>query len=75
MGIPIGIALRHQARSAASTARSMGVALVFVSMPTFWLGLIVLFLFANDIGQFHIFPGRQLLRGADRQTRSSGSPR
>src|SRR5450755_4780752 len=36
---------------------AMGAALVFVSMPVFWLGLLVLFLFATDIGKFHVFPG------------------
>ena len=35
----------------------MGTALVFVSTPVFWLGLIALFLFASDIGRFPIFPG------------------
>jgi peptide/nickel transport system permease protein len=28
-----------------------------VSMPVFWLGLVVLFLFASDIGRFHVLPG------------------
>ncbi len=36
---------------------AMGVALVFVSMPVFWFGLVLLFLFANDIGRFRVFPG------------------
>jgi peptide/nickel transport system permease protein len=36
---------------------SMGTALVLVSAPEFWLGLIFLFLFANDIGKFKILPG------------------
>jgi len=36
---------------------AMSVALAFVSMPVFWLGLIVLFLFASDIGKFPILPG------------------
>ena len=36
---------------------SMGGALVLVSAPEFWLGLILLFLFASDIGKFKIFPG------------------
>ena len=36
---------------------AMGIALVFVSMPVFWFGLVLLFLFANDIGRFKIFPG------------------
>ena len=56
MGIPVGIASAIRRGSFLDRA-SMSVALVFVSMPTFWLGLIVLFLFANDIGQFHLFPG------------------
>ncbi|HEV3283096.1 MAG TPA: ABC transporter permease [Solirubrobacteraceae bacterium] len=36
---------------------SMGGALVFVSAPEYWLGLIVLYLFAADIGVWKIFPG------------------
>jgi peptide/nickel transport system permease protein len=56
LGIPVGIASAIKRGSLLDRA-SMSVALVFVSMPVFWLGLIVLFLFAQDIGQFHIFPG------------------
>ena len=50
----------HLGRSGAARCldrTAMGIALVFVSMPVFWLGLVVLFLFADDIGQFHVFPG------------------
>ena len=36
---------------------AMSVALVFVSMPVFWFGLVLLFLFSNDIGRFHVFLG------------------
>ena len=36
---------------------AMTIALIGVSMPVFWLGLVVLFLFANDIGRFHVLPG------------------
>jgi peptide/nickel transport system permease protein len=36
---------------------SMGTALVLVSAPTFWLGLIALYLFAEDIGKWKILPG------------------
>ena len=36
---------------------AMTTALVFVSMPVFWLGLIVIFLFASDIGKFPLLPG------------------
>jgi peptide/nickel transport system permease protein len=35
----------------------MGTALVLVSAPEFWLGLIFLFLFASDIGKFKLLPG------------------
>lgn len=56
LGIPIGI-LSAVKRGGFLDRTAMGGALVFVSMPTFWLGLIVLFLFADDIGRWHIFPG------------------
>lgn len=36
---------------------SMGSALVLISAPEFWLGLIALLLFSSDIGKFKIFPG------------------
>ena len=35
----------------------MGLALLFISAPEYWLGLIVLYLFAADIGQIRVFPG------------------
>jgi peptide/nickel transport system permease protein len=35
----------------------MGGALVAISAPVYWLGLISLYLFADDIGRFKIFPG------------------
>jgi peptide/nickel transport system permease protein len=35
----------------------MGGALVAISAPVYWLGLVALYLFSNDIGQFHLFPG------------------
>jgi peptide/nickel transport system permease protein len=35
----------------------MGTALVLISAPEFWLGLITLYLFASDIGKFKILPG------------------
>jgi len=36
---------------------AMGGALVLISAPEFWLGLLVLLLFSNDIGKLKIFPG------------------
>jgi peptide/nickel transport system permease protein len=35
----------------------MGGALVLISAPVYWLGLVCLYLFSDDIGQFKIFPG------------------
>jgi peptide/nickel transport system permease protein len=36
---------------------AMGTALLFVSAPVYWLGLVALYLFADDVGRFPIFPG------------------
>jgi len=36
---------------------TMGGALVAISAPVYWLGLVMLYLFANDIGLVKIFPG------------------
>ena len=36
---------------------TMGGALVAISAPVYWLGLVSLFLFSNDIGKFKIFAG------------------
>jgi peptide/nickel transport system permease protein len=36
---------------------TMGGALVAISAPVYWLGLLALYLFSNDIGKFKIFPG------------------
>jgi peptide/nickel transport system permease protein len=55
-GIPIGIISAIKRGSLLDRA-SMTIALVFVSMPVFWFGLVVLFLFSQDIGRFHIFLG------------------
>ena len=55
-GIPIGI-ISAIKRGSLLDRTSIGIALVFVSMPVFWFGLVVLFLFSNDIGKFHLLPG------------------
>ncbi len=39
LGIPVGITLDRPARNGFLDRTAMGGALVFVSMPTFWLGL------------------------------------
>ena len=55
-GVGVGIISARRAGSRLDRA-SMGTALVLVSAPEYWLGLIVLYLFAEDIGVWHIFPG------------------
>jgi peptide/nickel transport system permease protein len=36
---------------------AMGSALVAISAPVYWFGLVALYLFASDIGRFPLFPG------------------
>jgi peptide/nickel transport system permease protein len=55
-GLAIGIVSALRPRSRLDRA-SMGGALVLVSAPEYWLGLILLYAFAADIGQVRIFPG------------------
>jgi peptide/nickel transport system permease protein len=44
---------------------AMGSALVAISAPVYWLGLVSLYLFASDIGQFPVFPGSGAYQNAD----------
>jgi peptide/nickel transport system permease protein len=55
-GLGVGIVSARRAGSRLDRF-SMGTALVLVSAPEYWLGLISLYLFASDIGQVRIFPG------------------
>jgi len=55
-GLGVGIVSARRAGSRLDRF-SMGTALVLVSAPEYWLGLISLYLFASDIGKVHIFPG------------------
>jgi peptide/nickel transport system permease protein len=56
IGITVGIISAVRSRSLIDRA-AMGTALVAISAPVYWLGLLALYLFANDIGKFHIFAG------------------
>jgi peptide/nickel transport system permease protein len=56
IGIPIGI-LAGRRHGTWIDKAAMGAALVAISAPVYWLGLVMLFLFANDIGKFPIFEG------------------
>ena len=44
---------------------AMGSALVAISAPVPWLGLVVLFLFSNDIGRLHLLPGSGAYQSAN----------
>jgi peptide/nickel transport system permease protein len=55
-GLAVGIVSARRAGSWLDRA-SMGGALVLVSAPEYWLGLILLYVFAADIGQLRILPG------------------
>jgi peptide/nickel transport system permease protein len=56
IAFPIGIisAIRQRSKLDRFT---MGASLVAISAPVYWLGLVALYLFADDVGKFKIFPG------------------
>jgi peptide/nickel transport system permease protein len=56
VAIPIGVLSALRPRSGLDRT-AMGLALVAISAPVYWLGLIALFLFSNDIGLVPILPG------------------
>jgi peptide/nickel transport system permease protein len=57
IGLSVGIISASRRRSLTDRV-SMTVSLVFISAPTFWLGLVTLYLFADDIGRFKVFAGQ-----------------
>jgi peptide/nickel transport system permease protein len=56
IGIAVGTLSAVRRRSKFDRA-AMGTALVAISAPVYWLGLLSLFLFADDIGKIPLFPG------------------
>jgi peptide/nickel transport system permease protein len=57
IAIPVGIISAVKRRSVLDRT-TMITTLIFISAPVFWLGLVALYLFADNIGQFPIFPGQ-----------------
>lgn len=55
-GITVGVISALKSRTFIDRA-AMGSALVAISAPVYWLGLVSLYLFSKDIGRFHIFEG------------------
>src|SRR4051794_20134585 len=56
VGIPVGIISAIKRRSPLDRT-TMGLALLAISAPVYWLGLVALYLFSNDIGVVKIFDG------------------
>jgi peptide/nickel transport system permease protein len=56
ISMPIGIISAVRSRSLLDRS-TMGGALLAISAPVYWLGLVSLYLFANDIGIIKIFDG------------------
>ena len=57
--VGIGVGIISATRPGSLLDRvAMGGALLAISAPVYWLGLVVLYLFANDIGVLPIFPGQ-----------------
>jgi peptide/nickel transport system permease protein len=57
IGIPVGI-ISAIKRGTWSDRIAMGGALVAISAPVYWLGLVSLYLFSKDLGQIQIFEGQ-----------------
>jgi peptide/nickel transport system permease protein len=56
IAVPVGIISAVRRRSLLDRV-TMVTTLAFISAPVFWLGLVALYLFAQDVGRIHIFPG------------------
>ena len=56
IALPVGILTALRPRSVADRAVT-GMTLFFMSAPTYWLGLVLLFLFARDVGRFPLVGG------------------
>ena len=72
--IPVGIVSAIRRRSPLDRA-TMGGRLVAISAPVYFLGLLALFLFSNDIGVFHLLPGAGSYTPFSHGTRGNGSLR
>jgi peptide/nickel transport system permease protein len=55
-GIAVGVISAVRSRTALDRV-TMGLALIAISAPVYWLGLVALFLFSSDIGELHLFKG------------------
>jgi len=56
VAVPVGVVSAVRRRSWVDRL-TMGLALLAVSAPVYWLGLVALYLFADDIGRWPLLPG------------------
>jgi peptide/nickel transport system permease protein len=64
IAIPVGIVSAVKRRSILDRT-TMITTLAFISAPVFWLGLVALYLFAQEVGLIEIFPGQAAYGEAD----------
>jgi peptide/nickel transport system permease protein len=64
IAIPVGTISAVKRRSLLDRT-TMITSLAFISAPVFWLGLVALYLFAQDVGQISLFPGIGAYSDAD----------
>jgi peptide/nickel transport system permease protein len=64
IGIPVGMLSAVKTGSVMDRV-AMGVALVFISAPVYFLGLVALYLFDDNIGVWPILPGNSAYEAAD----------
>jgi peptide/nickel transport system permease protein len=62
IGLPVGVISATRPRTWMDRM-TMGLSLLAISAPVYWLGLVALFLFANDIGVVHVFDGADTYTG------------
>jgi len=72
IAIPVGIISAVRQRSLLDRT-TMITSLVFISAPVFWLGLVALYLFAQDVGLIPIFPGIGSYNTSDNLLARAGS--
>jgi peptide/nickel transport system permease protein len=72
IALPVGVISAVWRRSLLDRT-TMVTTLAFISAPVFWLGLVSLYLFAKDVGQFPIFPGIGSYLDADTFMEKCGS--
>ena len=64
IGIPLGVLSAIRTGSVLDRL-AMGIALIFISAPVYFFGLVALFLFDSEIGKFPLLPGNSQYEAAE----------